>query len=213
MDRKGDGPQPQPQPQQAQQPKEQQVEEMVLRKRVVPVEYDVGATAKRAKRKDVEDNKLKVLRRVLDEGCKKGLWRCEVELMENEEQQLKFAVKDVERREEEDEEMNKLRLLITKYTIYDRAERKCKSIKLFICLEAQRIFKTKKVSKAEYLRPFINTPEHRFLEYMLTIGLKLDSIQSWLDQRKCAVDFWRLKELLDIDFSTTSLSQIKNIFK
>ncbi|CAO3624872.1 unnamed protein product [Mucor hiemalis] len=124
-------------PQEPQQPQEprsrfpeqpaplQQQQERVTRKRVASVEYDVTTSTKRAKKKDAEEKKLKVLRKVMEEGSKKRFWKYEVEFNGKKlEQQLLLGAKNVEIVEGEDEDTRRLRWLIAHFASYERGERR-----------------------------------------------------------------------------------------
>lgn len=107
------GPQAPRQP--SQQPPPRQIDEHYLRKRVAPVEHDTSESSKKARRKATSVSRLKALKIVLEERCRRGAWNYEVDINDKLKQQLSIGANEVEESEGEVVDRTRLRILIANY--------------------------------------------------------------------------------------------------
>lgn len=119
-------------------------------------------------------------------------------------------MQEIDKIANQQEEIEKITHLVQKFEECSRNERMFKGFKLYVCLETYLMFKSQNITKAKYLTPFVNTPVRRSLEYILTLGMKLDLISSWLDEE---VEVWRLQEVLNINFSSKTVVQFQKVSK
>lgn len=167
--------------------------------------------SKKPKKKQDEEMKLTKLKRTLANSKEQGRYNYEVvgEVLPG--QQITLGIQNVEHVQGDTQEQHQIRVLVANYMEYKSKERRCKAYRLYCCLLAYRRLRASGETKTAYLLPFHNTPLHRNLQEMLTIGFKLQTITEWIDDDE--VDVWRLKETLDINFFSTTLTMIEHVFQ
>lgn len=188
-------------------------EERSGRKR--PAYEHMVALAKKAKAKVVRDRKSVTQLERLNNLKKKLLLKERTYAFEdNCEPKERTMVVGVDFVEEQNQRLERMRLLLENYVSYDGGSKRLKGIKLKYCLDAWRLFqiemKKEKKSRRKYVACF-PVDKRGALGNMLNQGQKLQMIADWLNEDE--FEFWKLMEALEIDFSATNLSLFEKVFK